>query len=201
MFCCMSPFSVCYDYCMTDNVDNAVGTDSLEEDVPEQKKTRSRGSSSTGLAYGGKPVDFDELKETVEKSEPVFPTWSTADSIGVARPDAPDYEDLLAVNRGLSTITHSITRVTNGLENESRRLTVMESNYRKAKALALLGVSGGTSAMREAFADLMVQEEHDAVLVQRALVEELSQRIRVLKFELDATIAVSHNLRAQLQVQ
>lgn len=168
------------------------------EKKPAAKKTSSR---STGLAFAGEPVDLDELKKIAEKpSAASFPSWSTS-RIYDAGPKAPDFEDVSDLNKSVQQVRSAISRVTNGLEIANRDVTLAEIEYRKAHAFAIIGVSGGTVGQREAFADLKVQTHYDDLQVKKAIANELSQRMRSLKFDLDGLQIIANNMRAEINLR
>lgn len=173
----------------------------VEDAKPEQAKPAKK--TSTGLAFAGEAVDFSELAASAASApEPSFPSWTAAGIYDPARgvEGDVDFEDMDQLGRGISNARIAIARVSNGLDAANRAVTIAESKYRKQRALALLGVSGGTVGQREAFADLYVQEAYDDLCVKKAISTELSQRIRSLKFDLDALEVLSNNARARMKL-
>lgn len=174
-----------------------------EETTTESGNTKTSGRSSSGIAVGGKRVDVSKYDAELEA-----PKFSENFAVQVLYPlseedehDTASYEDLYAVNKAIHTARFSLNRTQKALAQSQRQLVTAETAYRHAHARALITISGGTDKTRTAVADLETEHLYTDLLVKRAVVDEVIALVRAINRDIESLTVLSHNLRAQMNIQ
>ena len=154
-------------------------------------------ASGTSIALGGKRVttsDYDQSHQINPDSFQSFP-----DDFPIA-PEF-DFSDLLGINREIMRTRQRLYAATQELKKSQRLELQAKMAYNRKHAITLIGLSGGTEKVRQAVADLEAEEEYGEHLVAQQITVEWTNLMRTLKADLDTLAGISHNIRAQIQIQ
>lgn len=183
--------------------------DKVKDTAEDSGNSKSSGGGSSnaqgsgGIAIGGKRVDSSKYAQ--ESASPAFPGRTAAQALYTLPDehefDSASYEDLHAVNVAIHKARYALNRSQGALTNAQRQLVTSETNYRHAHARALITITGGTEKTRTAVADLETEDLFTDLLVKRAVVDEVTALIRAINRDIESLTVLSHNLRAQMNIQ
>lgn len=190
------------------------------EDASDTKKSSAAAEEATP-ARRGAPVAIDGKRANVndypEAELPLFPGQERKKNArGEVEIDSSreryisqqydpntgvDFVDLSALNTQINRARKALFDANAALARAERTEARREYEYRRAHARALVSLSGGSEKQRIAYADVDTEAEYGELLVARTLVKECVNQVRALRTELDVLTVMSHNLRAQMQLQ
>lgn len=148
------------------------------------------------IAAGGKRLSTEDYPET---PLPTFPPNFAGDHYD-PNPDV-DYNDLTSLGRQINSARKALFKANRGLTIAQRDEAVSKFAYRRAHNRAMVSLSGGSEKQRLATADLQTEELYGQWLVKERIVEEMLNQVRAMRTELDSLTVLSHNLRAQINIQ
>lgn len=165
---------------------------SLASDVPTESKTRK----TPGVALGGKLYTSD----TIPNSNP-FPQWKTpdADDLYVPNEDV-DYKDLSDLNRELNRGRARLFRIKQKLDGARREEVVAGDIYRRAYNRQMIGLSGGTEALRKAVAEVNTEDLNAAWVLAQNVVKEYTSLSYNVSRDLDVLKTLCDNLRKEMSM-
>lgn len=147
------------------------------------------------VAVGGKRIN---LAEHPQQDMPQFPAWVAAEHYKV---DDVDFVDLSALNRQINTARVALFKANKFLTEAQRSEASAKYEYKRAHNRAMVTLSGGSEKQRLATADVMTEELYGNWLVKERVVEEMVNHVRAIRTELDSLTILSHNMRAQMNMQ
>lgn len=171
--------------------DVQVGTQSSNAD----KDDKPVGRRSAPVALGGKRFDPDNLP-----NDNAFPEYPDDEDDYVVEDDV-DYIDVSSLNRQINRARSALFKATRRLKYAQRVEAEAKFNYKRAYNRTLAGLTGGSEKQRLATADLTTESLYSEVIIAERLSEEALNVLRAIRAELDALAGLSHNIRAQMQLQ
>jgi hypothetical protein len=112
-----------------------------------------------------------------------------------------DFSDLANINLEINKLRIRIHQVRNDYKKAKRITVHLKYMYEQEKKRIMIQVTGASEKIKEAMADIMVQDSYTEFLVADTLCNELAEMSRVLRTELDALKEISNNQRRVIDIQ
>lgn len=178
-------------------------TDSPWDDEPtpatpaaDEAPAAPAGRRSAPVALGGRRFDPSSRQEA---DLPAYPDYDLDSQYQVE--EEVDYADIMNINRQINRARNMMFRAVRELKRAQRAEAEARFEYKRAYNRVLAGLSGGSEKQRLATADLETEELYGKVIVAERLADEALNFLRAMRAELDSLAGLSHNVRAQMQVQ
>lgn len=163
---------------------------------PETDEGPTVGRRSVPVALAGKR--FDPKVAPVAKM-PEYPVYDPSDDYKVL--EDVDYSDVSSLNRDINIARATLFRAVERLKHAKRAESDARFTYNRAYNRVLAGLTGGSEKQRLAIADIQTEELYGKLIVEERLADEAVNFLRAIRSELDSLAGLSHNVRAQMQLQ
>lgn len=161
---------------------------------PASAGQRAERERSRSVAMGGQRAQV--------KPVPEAPQWPDQTTEDMYIPEEEfDSSDLSVINRELNRCRARLFRVSHSMKDAQRKLREAELLYSRHMRRALVQVSGGTAETRKAVAEMECEPFENDMVVKQQVVEELRKRAQDVRDDLKAVENLSHNARAQMNIQ
>ena len=173
--------------------------------LPEQKPRASRKSAAdtpdsdpttiTGLAHDGRAARKPGPAEDVFTRSSRMRDWLESYEPLQVSPD-----DLDLVNKEIYTVSRAMTELEKIYSEVADMLLAAETRYSRARNRAALSTSGSTAAVRDAYADVLVEDLQLHAAELKVELTRVERAVRMTAKHLDALMGIGHNLRATMKV-
>lgn len=163
---------------------------------PTHSESSGRSSNSTMALHGRRvePEQYANFEEVGDADFYDYPEHITANY-------DIDYHDLLSINKEIMATRRRLYVATQELKEAQRKEVQAQFEYRHELAQAIISTSGGTEKSRVALSELETEGSYRQYIVAKQAVAEWTNLMRTLKADLDTLAGISHNMRAQMQLQ
>lgn len=163
-----------------------------QEETAAAKKPRG---SISGVAYDGKPATSPPRAAEVLVRSSRMREW-----LDNYEPLQLSPDDLDRVNKEIFTVSRAMTELEKIYSEVADMQLAAETTYSRARNRAALATSGGTAAVRDAYADVMVEDLQLHAAELKVELTRVERAVRMTAKHLDALMGIGHNLRATLKV-
>lgn len=165
----------------------------LRPKIPEQPSSARKSQA---------PVVSAPTKEYEHFSMPAYPSETRQEQFTAYAPDAElDFHDIFELNRSIMVARNRLYHATQMLKLAQRQESDAKYEWKSAYNRALLQISNGTEKQRAALAEILTEEQYAHFLQAERLSDEALNFLRATREDLHALINLSHNMRAQMQIQ
>jgi len=149
----------------------------------------------TGLAHDGRAARKPGPAEDVFTRSSRMRDWLESYEPLQVSPD-----DLDLVNREIYTVSRAMTELEKIYSEVADMLLAAETRYGRARNRAALSTSGSTAAVRDAYADVLVEDLQLHAAELKVELTRVERAVRMTAKHLDALMGIGHNLRATMKV-
>lgn len=168
--------------------------------TPAPKKPRATRTEPTadhdpstvpGVAYDGGPARKPgPARDVLTRSSRIRSWLDTYEPLQMAP------EDLERVNREIYTVSRAMTELERIYSEIADLLLAAELRHGQARNRAVLATSGSTAGVRDAYADIMVEDLHAQAAELKTELTRVERAVRLTAKHQDALLGIGHNLRA-----
>lgn len=169
-------------------------TEQASNEEPQEGTPKRRGSS--GIAYGGKPMDI-----TSPPPYTPLPEWPQETPEDQYIPhDIDDISDLTTATREMIRLRILLHHARRQLDEARREETKATIRQRQNYSREIVKTSGGTEATRKAFAEIQNESYMSELLVAQAVAKEKMELSRTIAKEIEAWKTICDNIRKQMSI-
>lgn len=166
----------------------------VEEETTEETPKKTRGSNS--LAYSGTSVNLNNAPSMSHNY--TWPNETIEDQYIPQEID--DFTDLNAATRELLRLRVLLHRVRRQLDDarrsEAEAFAAQKNHYNREFILT----SGGTEALRRAYAEIKNEQYMTRLIVAQAVAKEKMELSRTIGKEIEALKTICDNIRKQMSI-